>query len=165
MYHGKLKFLKTVNTNDIMVRTSTELRTAYVAGGLLQGMHPEHRFCPFPVYSQPSSVSGFFAFAQRTEPQNSQIDSIVPNYRCPAANSIRDEYQSVSAWTDHLTANQDLKNRLDATLGTAGLSSWSSWCKYHLCFPLRFLCSRPQMITSLTPSRLGPVMATLYHAM
>jgi len=52
---------------------------------------------------------------------------MVPSYRCPAANDIRNAYQSVSAWTDHLHANQDLQDRLDATLGTAGLSSWSSW--------------------------------------
>ena len=59
-----------------------------------------------------------------------QIDSIPPNYACPHADDIRNAYQSVPAWTDHLSANADLKARLDATLGTAGLSAWATWCKY-----------------------------------
>ena len=58
-----------------------------------------------------------------------QIDSIPPSYSCPKADSIRDAYQSVPAWTDHLQEHADLKARLDATLGTAGLDAWSSWCK------------------------------------
>jgi 2-phosphoxylose phosphatase len=59
-----------------------------------------------------------------------QIDSLVPRYSCPRADSIRTEYQSVPAWTDHLAANEDLKNRLDAALGTEGLSSWATWCEW-----------------------------------
>lgn len=60
---------------------------------------------------------------------SSQIDSIPPNYPCPNANNIRNAYQSVPAWTDHLAQNADLKARLDATLGTAGLADWASWCE------------------------------------
>lgn len=41
---------------------------------------------------------------------------------------MRNAYQSVPAWTDHLQANADLKARLDAMLGTAGLADWASWC-------------------------------------
>lgn len=58
-----------------------------------------------------------------------QIDSLPPDYSCPNADNIRDAYQSVPAWTDHLEQFADLKSRLDATLGTAGLSAWSTWCK------------------------------------
>ena len=61
----------------------------------------------------------------------SQIDSIPPNYPCNGANNIRNAFQSVPAWTDHLQQNADLKARLDATLGTAGLADWASWCKFY----------------------------------
>ncbi|TFY78410.1 hypothetical protein EWM64_g5599 [Hericium alpestre] len=68
--------------------------------------------------------------------QPTQIDSLVPNYACPGAGAIRNAYQSVPAWTDHLQQNAALKARLDATLGTAGLADWASWC------PCRLLCAR-----------------------
>lgn len=58
-----------------------------------------------------------------------QIDSIVPSYACPKADSVRDAFQAVPAWTDHLQENAALKARLDSTLGTAGLADWASWCK------------------------------------
>lgn len=58
-----------------------------------------------------------------------QIDSIVPSYSCPKANNVRNAFQSVPAWTNHLQENAALKARLDATLGTAGLADWASWCK------------------------------------
>lgn len=59
---------------------------------------------------------------------NNQIDSLPPDYDCPLADNIRDAYQSVPAWTDHLEQNQDLQTRLDETLGTTGLSAWNTWC-------------------------------------
>jgi hypothetical protein len=94
-----------------------------------------------------------------------QIDSIVPNYPCPAADAIRNEYQSVPEWTDHLEANQDLQNRLNSILGTSGLRSWSSWCQ---CAIRYFVEERTQaslqMTTSSTLSPRGLVMVTLYRA-
>jgi len=110
IYAKKLGFLSSVNQKDIFVRTSTETRTFQVAGGMLTGMDPEMPTKTFPVTTQPST-----------------IDSIVPNYPCSKANDIRNAYQSVPAWTDHLQANAPLKARLDATLGTAGLADWASW--------------------------------------
>ncbi|KIJ51212.1 hypothetical protein M422DRAFT_158528 [Sphaerobolus stellatus SS14] len=110
VYINKLKFLKEVDQTEIYVRTSTEDRTYQVAGGMLFGMDPSVDGKAFKVHNEPAS-----------------IDSMVPSYPCPAADSIRDQYQSIPAWTDHLNANADLKARLDATLGTAGLSAWSSW--------------------------------------
>lgn len=59
-----------------------------------------------------------------------QIDSLPPDYSCPLADSIRNAYQSVPAWTDHLQQNQDLQTRLDETLGTTGLSAWNTWCSF-----------------------------------
>ena len=96
---------------------------------------------------------------------------MVPNYACPKADSIRDAFQSVPAWTEHLQENAALKARLDATLGTAGLADWASWCKglnssCHLrCMNLR---ADPEMITKTTtssiPFRPEPVTGTLYLA-
>ncbi|KAF7979741.1 hypothetical protein HWV62_41116 [Athelia sp. TMB] len=63
--------------------------------------------------------------------QHGKIDSLVPNYPCPAANTIRSNYQSIPAWTDHLTQNAELKDRLDSTLGTAGLPDWASWYDHY----------------------------------
>ncbi|KAI0772316.1 phosphoglycerate mutase-like protein [Trametes elegans] len=110
VYSRELGFLKSVNERDIFIRTSTETRTFQVASGLLVGMDPRMATKSFPVTTQPSP-----------------IDSIPPSYPCPHADAIRDAFQSVPAWTDHLEANADLKSRLDAMLGTAGLSAWSSW--------------------------------------
>ncbi|KAH9851200.1 phosphoglycerate mutase-like protein [Lenzites betulinus] len=110
VYHHALRFLTSVDERDIFVRTSTETRTFQVAGGLLVGMDPSMSTKTFPVTTQPSP-----------------IDSIPPSYPCPNADAIRTAFQSIPAWTDHLEANADLKARLDATLGTAGLDAWASW--------------------------------------
>ncbi|OBZ74558.1 ER membrane protein complex subunit 1 [Grifola frondosa] len=110
VYADKVGFLHSVNEKDIFIRTSTETRTMQVAGGLLTGMDPAVASRTFPVTTQPSP-----------------IDSIPPSYSCPKADSIRNAFQSVPAWTDHLQQNADLKARLDATLGTAGLADWASW--------------------------------------
>ncbi|KAI0341131.1 phosphoglycerate mutase-like protein [Trametopsis cervina] len=110
IYSGKLGLLKSVNEQDIFVRTSVETRTMQVASGLLTGFDKSFATKVFPVTTQPSP-----------------IDSIPPSYPCPHANDVRNAYQSVPAWTDHLQANADLKARLDAMLGTAGLADWASW--------------------------------------
>ena len=87
----------------------------------------------FKVYNQPAAVnlSRVNLFISTDSQIHHQIDSLVPSYSCPKANAIRSQYQSVPAWTDHLNENADLKARLDATLGTAGLSAWSDWCKFY----------------------------------
>ena len=147
VYGHKLGFLTSVNEKDIYIRTSTETRTFQVASGFLTGMDSATSAKSFPVTTQPSPVSrtpdsitsqsSSTAPAQRqrssrmlmTRATVPQIDSIVPAYACPAADAIRNAYQSVPAWTDHLDANADLKARLDATLGTANRSDWASWCR------------------------------------
>jgi 2-phosphoxylose phosphatase len=55
VYHDKLGFLKSVNEKDILLRTSTELRTHQVAGGLLYGMDPNVQAATFPVHCQPEN--------------------------------------------------------------------------------------------------------------
>jgi 2-phosphoxylose phosphatase len=59
VYHGKLYFLKTVNPDDIHVRTTTEVRTHQVAGAMLFGIDPTTGMSrrPWPVYTQPEGVS------------------------------------------------------------------------------------------------------------
>lgn len=86
----------------------------------------------------------------------------MPSYPCPRADSIRNSFQSVPAWTKHLNDNVDLKSRLDAVLGTAGMSAWSSWCKLAVLaeFPLK----EPQTITSSMSSRRAFATTTLYPA-
>lgn len=110
MYSSQLGLLESVN--DIYIRTSNSDRTYQVTGGLLYGMDPStaQSSVPFVVHTQPSN-----------------IDSLVPSYSCPKADALRNAYQSVPAWTDHINANQDLQNRLDSILDTTGLGSWSSW--------------------------------------
>ncbi|KAH9957830.1 histidine phosphatase superfamily [Russula dissimulans] len=110
LYHDRLGLLCAVDPAEIWVRTSTEDRTMQVAGAMLAAMDPNVAGQPWTVYTQPAS-----------------IDSLVPAYPCPAANAVRDAYQAVPAWTDHLQANAALKARLDAVFGTAGLDAWSSW--------------------------------------
>ncbi|KAI0054788.1 phosphoglycerate mutase-like protein, partial [Artomyces pyxidatus] len=110
LYHGTLGFLNQVDESEIHIRTSTEDRTMQVASGMLFGMDPASAQRSWPVYTQPST-----------------IDSLVPSYSCPQADAVRAAYQSVPAWTDHLSQNAGLKARLDATLGTAGLADWASW--------------------------------------
>ncbi|KAF7424379.1 hypothetical protein PC9H_009686 [Pleurotus ostreatus] len=110
LYHQKLHFLSSVNEHDVVIRTSTEPRTQHVASGLLFGMDPSTAGKVFPIHTQPSP-----------------IDSLPPRYSCPRADRIRSAYQSVPAWSDHIHANQDLQDKLDATLGTPGLSDWSFW--------------------------------------
>ncbi|KAK7684387.1 hypothetical protein QCA50_012334 [Cerrena zonata] len=110
VYANKLGLLKSVNEKDIFVRTSTETRTFQVAGGMLEGMDPSSKGKQFPVVTQPGN-----------------IDSIPPSYSCPNADAIRNQFQSVPAWTDHLAQNASLKARLDETLGTGGLSAWATW--------------------------------------
>lgn len=58
-----------------------------------------------------------------------QIDNLTPDYPCPNADSIRDAYQSVPAWTDHLEENMDLQIKLGEMLGTLDDSAWNTWCK------------------------------------
>jgi len=114
VYGDKLGFLLSVNGDDILFRTSTEIRTFQVVGGLITGMDPDMANKPFPVTTQPSA-----------------IDSIPPRYPCPKANAIRNAYLAVPAWTTHLVENAQLKSRLDHVLGTGDLQDWGSWYDHY----------------------------------
>ncbi|KAH9976993.1 phosphoglycerate mutase-like protein [Russula compacta] len=110
LYHSRLGFLRVVDHHEIRVRTSTEDRTMQVAAMMLAAMDPSTAGQPWFVHTQPAS-----------------IDSLVPAYPCPTADAVRNAFQAVPAWTDHLQANAPLKARLDAVFGTAGLDAWASW--------------------------------------
>ncbi|KZT19843.1 phosphoglycerate mutase-like protein [Neolentinus lepideus HHB14362 ss-1] len=114
VYHDTVGFLPTVNPKDLYIRTSVSDRTYQVAGGLLYGMNPAYAGEAFTVYTQPTN-----------------IDSLVPDYDCPLADNLRNAYQSVPAWTDHLNANAALQARLGETTGTSNLSAWTSWYDHY----------------------------------
>ncbi|KAN0129956.1 phosphoglycerate mutase [Lactarius tabidus] len=108
LYHTRLGFVGAPRSDEVWVRTSTEDRTMQVAGAMLGAMGAGT--WPWAVYTQPSS-----------------IDSLVPAYACPAADAVRDAFQDVPAWTEHLRENAPLKERLDDVFGTAGLDEWACW--------------------------------------
>lgn len=129
VYARKLGFLTSVNEKDMFVRTSVETRTMQVASGLLVGMDRSFATKTFPVTTQPSPVGTARPSRAIVADGVAQIDSIPPNYPCNKAGNIRNAYQAVPAWLDHIQANMGLKMRLDAMLGTAGLSDWAVWCR------------------------------------
>ncbi|KAI5999955.1 phosphoglycerate mutase-like protein [Pisolithus albus] len=110
VYHEKLGFLDHVNEKDIYIRTSTEPRTHQVAGAMLYGMDPDTAGKQWSVHMQPDI-----------------IDSLVPNYACPAAGRLRADAQATSSWMDHLVQHEPLQRKLGEMLGTTGLDEWNTW--------------------------------------
>ncbi|SPO38695.1 related to acid phosphatase [Pseudozyma flocculosa] len=100
-----------VNERDLYIRTSNADRTYQVSAGLLAGMGYRNEF---PVHTQPQS-----------------IDDIVPNYSCAHADDLRDSYQQLPAWTDHIKSKAGLFASLNAVVGTANQSSWNTWIDHH----------------------------------
>ncbi|KLO07369.1 phosphoglycerate mutase-like protein [Schizopora paradoxa] len=147
IYHDELGFLESVNTKDILMRTSTEDRTQQVAGGLLFGFDKTMATKTFPLHAQPSN-----------------IDSIPPDYSCPNADNIRNAYQSVPAWTNHLEENAPLKARLDAMLGTAGLSAWSTWYDHFFDTFTSRTCNDHPLPCNSTGACVSEADADLVHA-
>lgn len=74
-------------------------------------------------------MRAFLLFPLRAD--TSQNDTLVPAYACPVAAAVRNAFEEVPAWTEHLSENAPLKERLDAMFGTAGLDAWVSWCILH----------------------------------
>lgn len=110
VYHEKLGFLDQVNEKDVYIRTSTEPRTHEVAGAMLYGMDPDTAGKQWSVHMQPDI-----------------IDSLVPNYACPAAGRLRADAQATSSWMDHLVQHEPLQRKLGEMLGTTGLDEWNTW--------------------------------------
>ena len=57
LYHDRLGLVGAVEPSEIWVRTSTEDRTMQVAGAMLAAMDPLVAGLPWPVYTEPASVS------------------------------------------------------------------------------------------------------------
>ena len=57
VYHDKLGFLRSVDSNEIYFRTGPNDRTNQVASALLAGMQPSLAHSEFTVYTEPAPVS------------------------------------------------------------------------------------------------------------
>ncbi|KAF1974416.1 histidine acid phosphatase-like protein [Bimuria novae-zelandiae CBS 107.79] len=98
VYHDLLGFLPDELGNKVTYRVTNNVITSQVAGMLINGMYqPES---PVPLRIQPAGV-----------------DSLEPQYSCPAASSLYSSYgvgSSASNWTAHLTAANSLFRSLDS---------------------------------------------------
>ncbi|KAF8483949.1 phosphoglycerate mutase-like protein [Russula ochroleuca] len=101
LYHDRLGFLRSVGPGEIGVRTTYVDRTKQVASGVLAGMDPSTAYRPWAVHAQPQL-----------------IDSLVPSYKCPRADSLVAAAQAAPFWQDTLKNNSALKERIDTVLGT-----------------------------------------------
>ncbi|PWN48681.1 phosphoglycerate mutase-like protein [Violaceomyces palustris] len=130
-----------IHENDVLFRTSNSDRTYSVAGGILKGMG--HVGGSFPVHTQPSS-----------------IDSLVPNYSCSYANRIREAFQDVAEWKDHLASKAQLFDSLNQVVGTGSRSDWNSWIDHHFDALASRQCSGHDLPTNpMTGSRVTQEMA------
>ncbi|KZV63428.1 phosphoglycerate mutase-like protein [Peniophora sp. CONT] len=149
VYHDKLHFLEEVSTKEFYVRTGPSDRTNQVASALLAGMDPSLIHKEFTVYTEPST-----------------IDGLVPSYSCPTADDIRDAYQSVPAWTNHLEQYADLQSRLGAITGTEGLDAWESWYDHYFdTFTSRTCHGHPLPCNVTSGVCVSEEDATLVHAL
>ncbi|KAH9033546.1 histidine phosphatase superfamily [Lactarius pseudohatsudake] len=108
VYHAQLGFLQAVQPSEISVRTTHVDRTKHVASGVLAGMDPSSAKRKWPAHAQPQLESNVV----------SAENSLVPNYKCPRADSLLSAAQAAPFWQDVLKRNSALKKRLDTVLGT-----------------------------------------------
>jgi 2-phosphoxylose phosphatase len=90
-------------------RTTPTTLTNQVAGGIIKGMF-HGQVDALKIYQQPSN-----------------FDSLAPDYSCPFADNIRDNYQNVPAWFEHLNETLDFQANLSSILGVQGNSAWLTW--------------------------------------
>ena len=101
MYHDLLGFLPDDVSDKVTYRVTNNVITSQVAGMLINGMYSPSS--PLPLRIQPTG-----------------IDSLEPQYSCPAASSLYSSYgvgSKASNWTAHLTAASSLYNSLDSISG------------------------------------------------
>ncbi|KAF8504883.1 phosphoglycerate mutase-like protein [Russula emetica] len=101
LYHSHLGFLRSVNPDEINVRTTYVDRTKNVASGVLAGMDPSTAGRPWPVHAQPHL-----------------IDSLGPSYKCPRADYLAGEGLAAPVWQEVWKNNSALHERIDSVLGT-----------------------------------------------
>ncbi|KAL5448156.1 hypothetical protein PMIN07_012617 [Paraphaeosphaeria minitans] len=107
VYHDLLGFLPNEIGDKVTYRVTNNVITSQVAGMLINGMYaPES---PTPLRIQPTG-----------------IDSLEPQYSCPAASSLYSSYgvgSTAANWTKHLNEAKALYNSLDAISGVASDST------------------------------------------
>lgn len=107
VYHDLLGFLPNNLSNRVTYRVTNNQITSQVAGMLIDGM-----------YAPEEDVS------LRIQPTG--IDSLEPQYSCPAASTRYNSYgvgSNAANWTAHLTAAKPLFDSLDSISGIAGDST------------------------------------------
>jgi hypothetical protein len=85
---------------------------------------------PWPVYTQPTSVRPYSCPSAMLDPlddlpPSTQIETLIPAHACPAVAAVREAFQAVPAWTDHLEANASLKARDRASR----CRLWHGWAR------------------------------------
>lgn len=111
VYHDLLGFLPDDLNNKVSYRVTNNQITSQVAGMLISGM-----------YAPKNDVS------LRIQPTG--IDSLEPQYSCPAASSLYSSYgvgSTAANWTAHLLAAKPLFSSLDAISGIS--SDSTDWHK------------------------------------
>ena len=97
---------------------------------------------PWAMYTPPPYVRALCFLPLRCARADTalKIDSLVQAYACAVADAMRDAFEEVPAWTEHLSENALLKARFDAVFSTAGLDAWTSWCMLAPQCPIHRLC-------------------------
>jgi hypothetical protein len=98
VYHDLLKFLPAHLSDKVSYRVTNNVITSQVAGMVIDGMYAPTK--DTPLHIQPPNV-----------------DSLEPQYPCPAASTLSSSYgvgSTAPPWTAHLTAARPLFATLDA---------------------------------------------------
>ncbi|KAI4517788.1 phosphoglycerate mutase-like protein [Schizophyllum commune Loenen D] len=115
VYASILGWNDTLNTETVKIRVTNNVITSQVAGGLLRGLFPG--VSDAQVHVQPEG-----------------IDSLEPQYPCPAADDVRAAYTTANAnWTHHLNATAPLFAKLDAVSGIEEEddAGWHTWFDHY----------------------------------
>lgn len=119
VYGGLLQFLPSdFESTKVTYRVTNNVITSEVAGQLILGMYPSSAQAIVSVGIQPDSV-----------------DSLEPNYECPASDDLRGSYgvgSDAANWTRHLNESADLFSKLDSVSGVNETDSdWHNWFDHY----------------------------------
>jgi hypothetical protein len=98
VYHDLLRFLPAHISDKVTYRVTNNVITSQVAGMVVNGMYAPKKNVPLQI--QPTNV-----------------DSLEPQYSCPAASALSSSYgvgSKAANWTTHLTAAKPLFDSLDS---------------------------------------------------